>query len=154
MSSKEKTEQLNKACNLIIDAQYKLDNIEEVRTRDKAMVDKMNEINKVNIFVAGFKEMYHYLFKEYWRKLTEEEEKKLIQLKSDLISCGDYIKELIDSDSKHLKKIFTRGGITNKKEYAVAEARVEEIYQDESKKEEVDKLNNLLIEYLKKNQKV
>ena len=149
MNNQEKLEQLYKACSLIINTQYELDNLEEVRARDKAMTDKMYEMNKVNIFNIGFKEMYHYLFKDYWRKLTIEEEEKLNQLKINLINCGDYIKELIDSDAKQLKKIITRGQITSKKEYTIVEARVEEIYQDESKKEEVEKLNNLLVEYLK-----
>lgn len=150
MTNKEKIEQLYKACNLIIEKQYELDKIEDIRARNKEMTDKMYVMNKVNIFNIGFKEMYHYLFKEYWRKLSIDEEMQLKQLRISLVNCGDYIKELIDIDAKQLEKILSGGQITSKKEYAIAEARVEEIYQDETKKEELVQLNNLLVEYLKK----
>lgn len=105
MTNKEKIEQLYKACNLIIEKQYELDKIEDIRARNKEMTDKMYVMNKVNIFNIGFKEMYHYLFKEYWRKLSIDEEMQLKQLRISLVNCGDYIKELIDIDAKQLEKM-------------------------------------------------
>lgn len=50
---------------------------------------------------------------------------------------------------KSIDKIVKKGKISNASEYELLLNRVEEIYSDESKKEEVEKLNMLLADYHK-----
>lgn len=90
-------------------------------------------------------------FKELhlWAKndLPKDELLKLDQLLR--MEYGDNLKDILDNKNNQLKKIILRGRITGIEEYAIVQERVEEIYQEESKKAEVEILNNLLVEYLK-----
>ena len=62
-------------------------------------------------------------------------------------------KDLLSANKKDVKskieKILRKGKISNASEYELLLARVEEIYSDEGKKDEVERLNALLTDYHK-----
>lgn len=138
----EKLESYYKACKI-------LDSIFTNQFNVNIFSDVINETYKAKN-TKGFQ----YVFKDMYdgmKDMLDFRPDKLRELNMFLISeCGDYIKELINSDAKLIKKVIKHDKINNDNEYQIILARVEEIYQDESKKEEVEKLNNLLVEYLKK----
>lgn len=61
--------------------------------------------------------------------------------------------EIIDKTLDKIKKVVKRGVINNLKEYKLILNRVDEIYADDDKYEEIIKLNELLVDYHKKTDK-
>jgi hypothetical protein len=64
--------------------------------------------------------------------------------------CEKFGKDLQACSKQNLlkiKKIIKRGNISNEREFRVVHNRVNEIYQDSTKKEEIEILNNLLSKF-------
>ncbi len=61
--------------------------------------------------------------------------------------CGENLTNETKKTSGKIKQIIKRGKINNENEYRTLLSKVDEIYDDNRKKNEVEALNKLLIEY-------
>ncbi|MFA6570232.1 MAG: hypothetical protein WCT77_03250 [Bacteroidota bacterium] len=109
----------------------------------KMLIELINEeYRKQNL--KGFRFIFSDI-NEMSKNLTDQELKDLNKiLKSKF---GEDLKSQTQKGIIKIEKIKKRGIILTENEFRLVESRVEDIYADESKKEELDTLNNLLNKY-------
>ncbi len=76
-----------------------------------------------------------------------DERKELEELFKEKLN--ENINDLDQSRIAKINKVVKRGKINNKKEYGLLLSRVDEIYDDDSKAKEVERLNSLLADFHK-----
>jgi hypothetical protein len=104
----------------------------------KKTVDEAYENNNIKVLREINKEMNVWLVEMF----RPNERKELNQLLKEKL--GEDIEHLDQKRIERIKKIIKRGKINTQDEYSLLQQRVEEIYADDSKKVEVEELNNIL----------
>lgn len=137
--------------------------IKKIRDRFYVFYDYVVQNQGTNIFFEEMKKSIDTAFNNsnstYLKKVDKELNVWLIEMfrpheKEELTRL---LKEKLNEDVAHedlrrikkINKIVSRGKINTLSEYALLKQRVEEIYADESKSNEVELINNLLAEFYK-----
>ncbi|WP_423128673.1 hypothetical protein [Gaoshiqia sp. Z1-71] len=101
---------------------------------EKSDLKYLNRVNKeLNVWLV---EMF-----------PPKEKKEISQLLKEKL--GENVEQADLKRVDKINKVVKRGRINNLNEYSLLQQRVEEIYADESKKEEVEMLNKLLADFHK-----
>ncbi len=141
----------------------KIEERQKIKDRFEIIFDFINSKYGQNTLYNNLKETFKNAFENNKDSVLKEINKELdvwlIEMfrPSEKVELSRLLKEKLNGETDQgdlkriakINKIIKRGKINTLSEYALLKQRVEEIYADESKSNEVELINNLLAEFYK-----
>jgi hypothetical protein len=141
----------------------KIEERQKIKDRFQIIFDFINSNYGQNTIYNNLKETFENAFENnddnVLKEINKELDVWLIEMfrPSEKAELSRLLKERLNEDTEQadfkrfnrINKIIKRGKINTLSEYALLKQRVEEIYADESKSNEIELINSLLAEFYK-----